>query len=121
METWCSDWFGGSYLIFEGVSGEWFLFSFVGILVLCHKTHGEAQISSCGSQKSDSDSRGVWSLSGFGHLAPAAVSDTKAQDKADHAFTVQGPSKAVYTEGDGQIFSCKLSSIPNGKFHLNLL
>ena len=54
METWCSDWFGGSYLIFEGMSGEWFLFSFVGILVLCHKTHGEAQISSCGSQKSDS-------------------------------------------------------------------
>lgn len=54
-------------------------------------------------------------------LAPAAVSGTKAQDKADRAFTVQGPSKAVYTEGDGQIFSCKLSSIPNGKFHLNLL
>ena len=54
METCCSGWFGDSYLVFEGVSGEWFLFSFEGVLVLCHKTHGEAQIS-CGSPKSDSE------------------------------------------------------------------
>lgn len=40
METCCSGWFGDNYLVFEGVSGEWFLFSFEGVLVLCHKTHG---------------------------------------------------------------------------------
>lgn len=71
----------------QGLYGELFLFSFGEVIAPHHKTHGEAQVPSCGSLKGDSlHSREVWPLSEVGELAPVAITGTEAQ-----GYKLSGP------------------------------
>lgn len=51
-------------------------------------------------------------------LLLVVVPKLRAVCSVDGAFTLVVPVKAVYTERDSQIFSCKLCKMPNGKFIL---